>query len=84
LSRWHRNTGRDAFVVRGGVLTSLSISARLEAQASFIPVLLSPDSLGLEGSDFGQLGIVYRWATQSTPDPARVRQLRRHQQGATR
>jgi hypothetical protein len=71
--------GRDAFVLRAGVLASLSISARLEAQASLIPVLLSPDSLGLEGSDFGQLGIRYRWATDSKPDPTRLRRFRRQQ-----
>ncbi len=65
--------GRDALVVRAGLLASVLIDARVEAQASFIPVLVSPDSLGLSGSDFGQLGIRYRWATDSTPDPERVR-----------
>lgn len=64
--------GRDEFVVRGGLLASVLIDAQLEAQASLIPVLLSPDSLGLAGSDFGQLGIRYRWATDAKPDPRRV------------
>ena len=65
--------GRDEFVVRAGLLASVLIDAQLEAQASLIPVLVSPDRLGLAGSDFGQLGIRYRWGTDSTPDPRRVR-----------
>lgn len=66
--------GRDEFVIRGGLMTSVLLSAKLEVQASLIPVLKSPDSLGLAGSDFGQLGIRYRWTLDSTPDPERVRQ----------
>ena len=65
--------GRDEIVMRAGVLASVSISAELEAQASLIPVILSPDSIGLAGGDFGQLGLRYRWATDSTPDPERLR-----------
>ena len=65
--------GRDEFVVRAGLLGSVSISAELEAQVSLIPVLISPDSLGIAGGDFGQLGIRYRFATGSTPDPARLK-----------
>lgn len=62
--------GRDAFIVRGGLLGSVLIDAHLEAQASFIPVLVSPDSLGMAGGDFGQLGIRYRWASDSKPRSA--------------
>jgi hypothetical protein len=64
--------GRDAFVVRAGLLASVSISAELEAVVSLIPVIVSPDSLGLSGGDFGQLGIRYRIATGSKPDPQRL------------
>jgi hypothetical protein len=67
--------GRDEFVIRGGVLGSVLINAHLEAQASFIPVLVSPDTLGLAGGDFGQLGIRFSWATGSTPDSERVKNL---------
>jgi hypothetical protein len=67
--------GRHDVVVRGGLLASVLINAHLEAQASFIPVLTSPDSLGLAGGDLGQLGVRARWATGSAPDPHRVRQL---------
>jgi len=68
--------GRGEFVVRGGVVASVGISAHLEAQASFIPVIVSPDTLGLAGGDFGQLGIRLRWATGSTPDPEKLRKAR--------
>lgn len=59
--------GRDSFVVRAGLLASVQLTSRLEAQASFIPVIVSPDSLGLAGGDFGQLGVRYRFATGSQP-----------------
>jgi len=68
--------GRSKFVLRGGVLASVSINAFLEAQASFIPVILSPDALGAAGGDFGQLGMRYRWATSSTPDPEALKKAR--------
>lgn len=65
--------GRDEFVVRAGVLGSVSISAEVDVQVSVIPVLVSPDSLGIAGGDFGQLGIRYRIATDSAPDPERLK-----------
>lgn len=65
--------GRDATVWRAGVMASVLLSARLEAQVSLLPVIAGPDDLGLAGSDFGTLGIRYRWAKDSTPDPERVR-----------
>ncbi|HEY6557651.1 MAG TPA: hypothetical protein VI072_10275 [Polyangiaceae bacterium] len=67
--------GREEHVVRAGVLGSVLINAHLEAQASLIPVILSPDRLGLAGGDFGQLGVRFHWATGSKPDPKRVRQV---------
>ena len=68
--------GRDEFVVRAGVVASVAIDAHLEAQASLVPVIVSPDTLGLAGADFGQLGVRFRWATGSTPDPEAVRRER--------
>jgi hypothetical protein len=59
-------------VVRAGLLGSVSISAELDVQVALIPVLASPDNLGLAGGDFGQLGIRYRFATGSAPDPERL------------
>lgn len=58
---------REEYVVRAGLLGSVSLDAHLEAQVSLIPVWVSPDSLGLAGGDFGQLGVRLRWATGSTP-----------------
>lgn len=66
--------GRNERVVRGGLVASVLMSAHLEAQASLVPVWVSPDSLGIAGGDFGQLGIRLRLATDSTPDPDRVRE----------
>jgi hypothetical protein len=66
--------GRDEYVVRGGLLGSVSMTAHLEAQVSFIPVLVSPDSIGLAGGDFGQLGVRFRWATGSKPKAERLRE----------
>ena len=66
--------GRAEFVVRAGLLGSVSISAQLEAQVSLIPVLVSPDSIGLAGGDFGQLGVRYSFATDSKPDPERLKE----------
>jgi hypothetical protein len=64
--------GREEFVVRAGLLGSVSISAQLSIQVSLIPVIMSPDALGIAGGDFGQLGIRYNFATDSTPDPKRL------------
>jgi len=69
--------GRDEFVVRAGLLGSVSISAQLEAQVSLIPVIVSPDSIGLAGGDFGQLGVRYSFATDSKPDPERLKEALR-------
>lgn len=65
--------GRDALVLRAGLVASVLISSELEAQASLLPVLSSPDSLGLAGSDFGTLGVRYRWGSDSAPEPERLR-----------
>lgn len=67
--------GREEYVVRAGLLGSVVINSYLEAQASLIPVIVSPDRLGLAGGDFGQLGVRFSWASGSTPDPARVQQV---------
>lgn len=76
--------GRDEFVVRAGLVGAVLINAHLEAQASFIPVIVSPDRLGLAGGDFGQLGLRFRWASASTPDPARVRAYLKEKLGRSR
>ncbi len=74
-AEWIGLPGREEHVVRAGLLGSVLINAHLEAQASLIPVIVSPDRTGLAGGDFGQLGIRYRWASGSQPDPQRVRRV---------
>jgi hypothetical protein len=65
--------GREELVTRAGIIGSVAINAHLEAQASLVLVVTSPDTLGLAGGDFGQLGVRWRWATGSTPDPAAMK-----------
>jgi hypothetical protein len=61
---------RDAFVVRAGAFASVAVSKHLEVVGMLLPVLYSPDRLGLQGAEFGQLGIRLRYATdEKTPDP---------------
>jgi hypothetical protein len=61
---------REAVVVRAGLYTSVAVNRHLEVLATLLPVLVSPDSIGLIGADFGQLGIRMRYATDETrPDP---------------
>jgi len=55
--------GRDDLVVRAGMFASVAIDNHLEVVATLMPVWYSPDSLGLLGADFGQLGIRLRYAT---------------------
>jgi hypothetical protein len=57
------NPGRGATVVRGGVVLAVRLFDDLEILAALLPVIASPDSLGLEGADFAQLGLRWRWAT---------------------
>lgn len=68
--------GRSKYIVRAGLVASVAINAHLEAQASFVPVIVSPDTLGVAGGDFGQLGIRVRWATGSEPDPEALKKAR--------
>jgi hypothetical protein len=55
--------GRDALVLRAGLLARLALYDDLEARANLVPVIAGPDSLGLSGADFAQLGVRWRWAT---------------------
>jgi hypothetical protein len=64
--------GRNEFVVRAGIMASVAMTAQLEAHASIIPVIVSPDTIGLAGGDFGQLGVRFLWATGPAPDPRKL------------
>jgi hypothetical protein len=61
--------GRDAFVVRAGVVASFAIDDHLEALGLLVVPVASPDSIGIAGGDFAELGIRYRWATGQHAEP---------------
>jgi hypothetical protein len=54
---------RSDFVYRAGVVASFGIDDHFEALGLLVVPVSSPDSLGIAGGDFGELGIRYRWAT---------------------
>jgi hypothetical protein len=61
--------GRDAAVVRAGVVMMWRLHEQVDVLVQLLPVVASPDNLGLTGADFSQLGIRYRWATPDVPGP---------------
>jgi hypothetical protein len=54
---------RQDLLVRVGPLVGVALTHHLEANAAIMIVAKSPDALGLEGADIGQIGLRYRWAT---------------------
>lgn len=54
---------RDAIVVRAGPQLVVALTHHLDAALSIMAVVASPDALRLEGTDIGQFGFRYRWAT---------------------
>jgi len=60
--------GSDAYVFRAGVIISAALSNHVEVLGSFVPPLISPDSIGVPGGDFAQLGVRFRWATGSAKE----------------
>lgn len=54
---------RDARVIRTGLTGSFDIDDHLQIVATVLVPVYSPDSLGLMGADYTELGIRYRWAT---------------------
>jgi hypothetical protein len=54
---------RNARVYRAGVVATFDIDDHLQAIATIIVPVWSPDSLGFLGADYTELGIRYRWAT---------------------
>lgn len=54
----------DGLTVRAGLLIKVVLSRRVEVRGSFVPTIISPDTIGIAGSDFTELGIRYRWATE--------------------
>ena len=57
------NYGQDSVVYRAGLLATFAIDDHLEAVGLLVIPVVSPDSIGIAGGDFGELGSRYRWAT---------------------
>jgi hypothetical protein len=55
--------GRDALVWRAGLIVRFRLFDDLELRESFVPVVASPDDIGIAGGDFGEFGVRWRWAT---------------------
>jgi hypothetical protein len=58
---------RNDLVYRAGMVASFGIDDHFEALGLLVIPVSSPDSLGIAGGDFGELGIRYRWATGHGP-----------------
>lgn len=54
---------REAYVVRTGPQLGVRLTHHLDAAASIMAVVTSPDHLRLTGAEIGQFGFRYRWAT---------------------
>jgi hypothetical protein len=54
----------DSKTVRVGPVLRWVLSRRVEVRGSFVMTVYSPDRIGLAGSDFTELGVRYRWATE--------------------
>lgn len=54
---------RGTVVVRVGPMVRFALSRSFEVRGSFVPRVSSPDDLGLLDSDFTELGLRWRWAT---------------------
>jgi hypothetical protein len=59
--------GRRELVHRAGIVASFAIDDHLEAMGLLIIPVGGPDSIGIAGGDFGELGLRYRWATGQRP-----------------
>ena len=54
----------DSKTIRTGPVLRLVLSRRVEVRGSFIVTVKSPDTIGLAGGDFTELGVRYRWASE--------------------
>ena len=59
-----QSPGRDGYVLRAGITSTMKLADTVDLQATLMPVIHSPDAIGLAGADFGQLGVRWRWATR--------------------
>ncbi len=54
----------DSITFRAGPLIRFVLSRRVELRGSFVVPFISPDTIGLVGGDFAELGVRYRWASE--------------------
>jgi hypothetical protein len=54
----------DSLIIRVGPVMRLVLSRRVEVRGSFVVTVTSPDTIGLVGGDFTELGVRYRWASE--------------------
>jgi hypothetical protein len=54
----------DSSTLRVGPILRLALSRRVDVRGSFIFTVVSPDRIGLQGGDFTELGVRYRWASE--------------------
>lgn len=54
---------RSEMLLRAGIVARVVLSRALEIRGSFVPSILSKDTIGLVQSDFTELGLRWRWAT---------------------
>jgi hypothetical protein len=54
----------DSKTFRVGPVLRWVLSRRVEVRGSFVLTVFSPDRIGLVGSDFTEIGVRYRWATE--------------------
>ena len=54
---------RSELLLRAGIVARVVLSRAIEIRGSFVPSILSKDTIGLVQSDFTELGLRYRWAT---------------------
>lgn len=54
----------DSITVRAGPVLRIVLSRHFEVRGSFVVTVWSPDTIGLVGGDFTELGLRYRWATE--------------------
>jgi len=60
---------RQAQVFRAGFVATFDVDDHLQAIATVLAPIVTPDSLGLLGADYTELGIRYRWVTEHTHIP---------------
>jgi hypothetical protein len=55
---------RASVVLRAGAIFTFALSESIEVRGTFVPRIVSPDDIGLLDSDFTELGLRFRWATE--------------------